>query len=137
MTSHRGHVQATSVTNQRDRAAVARTPALLRPGGPGCSGASIRALGRRWGGSSDARRNDVQEAGYKVARGLKGAGGRGPRYLFSGLMRCEACGSSFVVQDKQTYQCSGFVNGRICGNSYRVRRDVVQQEFLLGSTTIY
>ena len=55
---------------------------------------------------------------------------RRPGYLFSGLMRCEACGSSFVVQDKQTYQCSGFVNGWICGNSYRVRRDVVQQELL-------
>jgi hypothetical protein len=55
-------VQASSVTNQRDRATVARTPALLRPGGPGCSGAGIRAPGRRWAATNlltvrRARRN--------------------------------------------------------------------------------
>ena len=63
------------------------------------------------------------EAGQKIARGLKSAGGHGPRYLFSGLMRCESCGSSFVMKDKYSYQCSGFVNGKICDNGYRVRRE--------------
>jgi hypothetical protein len=33
------------------------------------------------------------EVGEKIRRGLKGAGGHGPRYLFSGLMKCESCGS--------------------------------------------
>jgi site-specific DNA recombinase len=43
-------------------------------------------------------------AGEKITRGLKGAGGHSPRYMFSGLMRCDACGSSFVMQDKYSYQ---------------------------------
>ena len=34
------------------------------------------------------------ESGEKIAAGKRSAGGHGPRYLFSGLMRCETCGSS-------------------------------------------
>jgi len=36
-------------------------------------------------------------------------------------MRCESCGWSFVMKDKFSYQCSGFVNGKICDNRYRCR----------------
>jgi site-specific DNA recombinase len=68
----------------------------------------------------------VAEVGEKIRRGLKGAGGHGPRYLFSGLMKCEACGSSFVMKNKHSYQCSGYVNGKICTNRYAVRRGLLQ-----------
>lgn len=74
----------------------------------------------------------ASEAGAKIASGKRSAGGHGPRYLFSGLMRCEVCGSSFVMKDKFSYQCAGFVNGRICGNNLRVRRDVLEDRLLAG-----
>lgn len=71
-------------------------------------------------------------AGDKIARGKRSAGGHGPRYLFSGLMKCERCGSSFVMKDKYSYQCAGFVNGRVCDNTLRVRRDVLEDRLLAG-----
>ena len=43
-------------------------------------------------------------------------------------MRCEVCGSSFVMKDKHSYQCSGFVNGKICDNGHRVRRDYLHEQ---------
>jgi hypothetical protein len=47
-----------------------------------------------------------------------------------GLMRCESCGSSFVMKNKFSYQCSGFVNGKICDNGDGVRRDYLQDKLL-------
>ena len=50
-------------------------------------------------------------------------------------MRCESCGSSFVMKDKYSYQCSGFVNGRICDNGYRVRRHLLEDRLLVNIKT--
>jgi site-specific DNA recombinase len=75
------------------------------------------------------------ESGTKIASGKRSAGGPGPRYLFSGLMKCEACGSSFVMKDRFSYQCAGFVNGRVCGNGLRVRREVLEDRLLAGIRT--
>ena len=72
-----------------------------------------------------------QNFGHFAARKrLKSAAGHGPRSLFSGLMRYESCGSSFVMKDKFSYQCSGYVNGKICDNRLGVRRELFQERLL-------
>lgn len=75
------------------------------------------------------RRLDVALAA-NTAAGKRSSGGHNPTYLFSGLMRCEQCGSSFVMKDKHSYACSGFVSGHACSNSYRVRRDLLEDRLL-------
>jgi hypothetical protein len=45
-------------------------------------------------------------------------------------MKCEACGSSFVMKNKHSYYCSGYVNGKICINHYGVRRELLQDRLL-------
>jgi site-specific DNA recombinase len=65
------------------------------------------------------------------ARGLKDSdprlksGGR-PRYLLSGLLRCESCGSNFILANANSYACSSFINGRACDNGTLVRRDELE-----------
>lgn len=44
-------------------------------------------------------------------------------YLLSGILKCDVCGSNFVMADDRAYACSSHVNGRACSNSIRVRRD--------------
>lgn len=70
--------------------------------------------------------------GDKIKKKLKQSVGRTPRYLFSGLLKCKVCGSNYVMADARAYACGGFVNGKVCGNSQRVPR-VVLEERLLGS----
>jgi hypothetical protein len=88
-----------------------------------------------WDKVKARQRRCAAEVGAKVAQGLRSAGGHGPRYLFSGLIKCEKCGSSFVMKDKYSYQCAGYVNGKICDNSYRVRRDLLEDRLLAGIRT--
>lgn len=77
----------------------------------------------------------AREVGTRVARGLRSAGGRSPRYLFSGLLKCECCGSSFTMADTRSYQCAGYLNGRICQNGRRVSRRIVEDRLLEGIRT--
>ena len=72
------------------------------------------------------------EVGTRIAAGKRSAGGRAPRYLFSGLLRCECCGSRFIMSDKRAYSCSGYVNGRTCDNDRRVSRKIVESRLLAG-----
>jgi site-specific DNA recombinase len=71
------------------------------------------------------------EVGPRIKAGKKGLG-RAPRYLFSGLLKCDRCGSSYVVADRYSYVCSGYINGRICTNSRRARRRGLD-DLLLGA----
>jgi len=43
--------------------------------------------------------------------------GRGPRYLFSSILKCKVCGSNYVMADATHYACSGYVNGRVCSTT--------------------
>lgn len=74
----------------------------------------------------------TQEVGERISRGLKRSGGRKGRYLFSGLIKCEVCGSGFVMTNAVSYACSGYVNGRTCDNHLRVRREVIEDRLLAG-----
>lgn len=67
-----------------------------------------------------------------LAPSIAGRTGRGPGYLFSGLMRCAICGSTFVMADRAHYACAGRINGgaAICTNDARIRRDKVETGLL-------
>jgi DNA invertase Pin-like site-specific DNA recombinase len=54
------------------------------------------------------------------------SGGK-PKYLLSGLLKCDLCGASFVGISKSMYGCSSSLYGGACSNRVRVRRDKVEQ----------
>jgi DNA invertase Pin-like site-specific DNA recombinase len=62
-----------------------------------------------------------EDIGSRIKAGHRSPG-RAPRYLFSGLLKCELCGSSMVTSDGRGYMCSGYLNGRICTNNLRAPR---------------
>ncbi len=55
-------------------------------------------------------------------------GGRA-KYLLSGLLKCNECGSNYILTSKMSYQCSGSVGGA-CDNKVRVRRDEAETKIL-------
>jgi DNA invertase Pin-like site-specific DNA recombinase len=58
--------------------------------------------------------------------------GAGPKYLFSGLLRCATCGANYVVSDKYRYACSTHINRgeAACDNAIKVSRKVVETRLL-------
>ena len=84
-----------------------------------------------------ARQNrQADTIGERVKRGLSKDSarrtGRGPKYLFSGLLKCGKCGANFTIASKTSYACASYVNGRGCENDARIRRDVVESGLLAG-----
>ena len=79
-----------------------------------------------WEAVKHRQRIRQAEVGDNIRRGIKKGCGRAPRYAFSSLIKCELCGSNLVMENKRAYICSGYVNGRICSNNVRVRRDVLE-----------
>jgi hypothetical protein len=71
----------------------------------------------------------------KVAKGglrkRAGGGGRKGKYLFTGLLVCDACAASFVLQNREYYCCASHWNGASCTNTIKVPRKLVQ-EIILG-----
>lgn len=55
-----------------------------------------------------------------------------PKYLLSGLLICDQCGSHYVLADARAYACSSYVNGGsgACSNGVRIRRDALQTTIL-------
>ena len=64
----------------------------------------------------------------------KGPGGRGPKFLFSGLLKCGVCGGAYVIQGRKDYGCATHQNRgtSVCGNGLRVKRSTVEQVLLAG-----
>lgn len=55
-----------------------------------------------------------------------------PKYLLSGLLICDQCGSHYVIADARSYACSSYMNGGAgaCSNRIRVRRDALEEAIL-------
>ena len=60
--------------------------------------------------------------------------GRPPRYLLTGLLKCESCGSSYVVRNGRSYCCSSQANGRdtFCDQPGYIKREIVEDKLLGG-----
>lgn len=64
----------------------------------------------------------------------KGPGGRGPKYLFSGLLKCGECGGAYVIQGHQHYGCAAHKDRgeAVCRNGLKVKRSTVETILLAG-----
>ncbi|MBL8445662.1 MAG: recombinase family protein [Zoogloeaceae bacterium] len=64
----------------------------------------------------------------------KGPGGRGPKYLFSGLLKCGVCGGAFVIQTPTQYGCATHKDRgpSVCTNGLKVKRSTIEAALLAG-----
>ena len=89
-----------------------------------------------WDRVKARQQRQADKIGDRVKRGLsKDAAkhtGRGPKYLFSGLLKCGKCGANYTIASKTSYACASHVNGRACDNDAYIRRDVVETGLLAG-----
>jgi site-specific DNA recombinase len=71
----------------------------------------------------EARRRRAAVRGAAVSAGIRASAstGRGPKFAFSGLLKCEQCGSSMVIVGGsgpyRSYGCAGYSHGRTCTNA--------------------
>ncbi len=61
-------------------------------------------------------------------------GGRGPGYLFSGLLRCGCCGSAYVIVDRYRYGCAKARDRgpAACANAAKASRRALETVLLAG-----
>jgi site-specific DNA recombinase len=64
-------------------------------------------------------------------RAVRSVSGRPHKYIFSGLLKCAACGSSLVVVDKYRIACSSQINGGDAACAHKRRYDRRKSEQLL------
>ena len=57
---------------------------------------------------------------------------RRPAYLFSGLIKCAACGGGFSMISATLYGCSNARNRGTCTNRSTIRRDALEESVLQG-----
>lgn len=81
-----------------------------------------------------ARQKDVRSRSVKMQNAARRVAreGRGPKYIFSGLLECAECGGRFVVVDRYRYGCSRHRDRgpTACSNNLRVTRKVVEETLL-------
>lgn len=82
-----------------------------------------------------ARQREQRKGSKTIRRALHGRArtGAGPKYLFSGLLKCGACGANYTIMDSHRYGCSKNVNRgeTVCANRLRVPRGVVESRLLI------
>ncbi len=76
--------------------------------------------------AAEARSERVSRKGTKSGRPPS------PRYLFSGLLECGACGASYVIIDRYRYGCSRHKNSgdQACSNGIPIPREALEQQLL-------
>jgi site-specific DNA recombinase len=62
------------------------------------------------------------------------SGGK-PKYLLSGLLRCDVCGGNYTIRDSRSYGCLSHWDGNACTNSISIRKDEAEEKLLRGSET--
>ena len=76
------------------------------------------------------RQQDIHlaSAAIRTALHANARTGRGPKYLFSGLLRCGQCGHKFVILDPTRYGCSGwkYRGLSVCTNTTMAPRKLVE-----------
>lgn len=58
--------------------------------------------------------------------------GRGPGYLFSGLLKCGLCDGNFVMVNKYQYGCARYKDNGSCKNQLKAPRRVVERLLMAG-----
>jgi DNA invertase Pin-like site-specific DNA recombinase len=79
-------------------------------------------------------RMDMNPAGIQNDRPTRPENARRPSYLFSGLLKCGCCGTSYTLINKTRYGCVAARNKgeAICTNRATIEREVVEDRVLTG-----
>jgi DNA invertase Pin-like site-specific DNA recombinase len=81
-----------------------------------------------------ARQQQIHDASAAIRAALhvNARTGRGPKYLFSGLLKCGQCGHNFVIIDPTRYGCSGwkYRGLSVCTNTVMASRKLVESLLL-------
>jgi hypothetical protein len=79
-------------------------------------------------------RMDMNPAGVQNDRPTRPENARRPSYLFSGLLKCGCCGTSYTLINKTRYGCVAARNKgeAICTNRATIEREVVEDRVLTG-----
>jgi DNA invertase Pin-like site-specific DNA recombinase len=101
---------------------------------------SLRIISDRlWQRVKARQREQTRNIGERVKEGLSASDanrtGRGPKYLFSGLLKCGKCGANFVICNAQSYACGNRVNGGPCDSDVIVQRSLLEAGLLEGIRT--
>ncbi|MGH7183568.1 MAG: recombinase family protein, partial [Nitrospiraceae bacterium] len=76
------------------------------------------------------RQATIHEASAEIRTALhvNARTGRGPKYLFSGLLTCAQCGHKFVILDPTRYGCSGwkYRGLSVCSNTVMAPRKLLE-----------
>ncbi len=78
------------------------------------------------------------EKGERIRMGIRDANdkgrstGRGPKYIFSGLLKCGVCGANYKVYSSTSYGCGLNLDGghTACPNRFRLPRKVAEARLL-------
>ncbi|MET0106192.1 MAG: recombinase family protein [Sedimenticola sp.] len=83
-----------------------------------------------------ARQSETREQSKKLREALhkNARTGAGPKYLFSGMLKCGECGSNYVVISQYQYGCASHTNGgkHACANQRRVSKKLLEERLLEG-----
>jgi site-specific DNA recombinase len=86
-----------------------------------------------WDRVKARQRRQTIDIGDRVKLGLSKDSarrlGRGPKFVFSGLLKCGKCGANYIITNATSYACATFTNGgpAACDNGTRFRRDLVEE----------
>ncbi|MET0116899.1 MAG: recombinase family protein [Sedimenticola sp.] len=82
-----------------------------------------------------ARQNTQRQKSdeLKKRHGKRTSGGRGPKYLLSGLLKCSCCGGNYVIVGKDYYGCATHKDrgASVCNNKLKVRRGIAEKVILM------
>jgi site-specific DNA recombinase len=59
-------------------------------------------------------------------------GGKPPRYMLSGLLKCGCCGSSYTMRNNRNYGCAGYIRGLDCTQSRVLSRVKAEAQLVAG-----
>jgi hypothetical protein len=104
--------------NPRDEWVIEEVPTLRIVGDDLWSSVKAR--------QAETRRCVAHEAALRPERA------RRPRYLFSGLITCGACGGGYTLVGARHYGCANVRNRGTCCNRLTIRRDVLEETVLQG-----
>jgi site-specific DNA recombinase len=94
----------------------------------------LRIVSQTLWDSVQARLNRQTKRSLSVRAALHQRARTGPpmRHLFSGLLKCAACGSPFVTVGNNRYGCSGhkYRGTAVCQNRLSVKRSIVESRLL-------
>jgi DNA invertase Pin-like site-specific DNA recombinase len=91
---------------------------------------------RLWERVKARQRAQTDSIGERVKRGLSRRAakstGRGPKFLFSGLLKCARCSANFIVVNARSYACANRINGKACSNTAYLPRLTIEAGLLEG-----